>query len=82
MSLEMEFDERALELQGNWAARMTAYIDSYERIGVYEEKNLAYYQGNDTWYLLKYGTEQDQALYKRLSTIIAKRQRDFYENRD
>ena len=82
MSLEMEFDERALQNQGNWAARMTAYIDSYERNGVYQEKNLAYYQGNDTWYLLKYGTEQDQALYKRLATIIAKRQQEFYKDRD
>ena len=82
MSLEMEFDESALQQNGDRGGRMAAYIDSYERNGIFESKNIAYYQGNDAWSKLKSGTEQDQRLYKRLATIIAKRQREFYKNQD
>lgn len=81
MSLEMEFDVRALQQNGDRGGRMAAYIDSYERNGVFHSKNIAYYQGNNAWSLLKSGTEQDKGLYKRLAKIIAKRQKEFYENR-
>lgn len=77
MSLEMEFDENALQGKGR-AARMTAYIDSYERNGIFENNDLAYYQGNNAFSLLRHGTEEDYALYKRLADIIAKRQKEFY----
>lgn len=77
LSLEMEFDERALEEHG-WGARMTAYIDSYERNGIFDTRNLAYYQGNDAFARLKNGSAADRALYDRLARIIARRQREFY----
>lgn len=80
MSLEVEFDENALQGRGR-ANRMKAYIDSYERNGIFENNNLAYYQGNNAFSLLRHGTEEDYALYKRLADIIAKRQKDFYADK-
>lgn len=80
MSLEMEFDENAAETRGR-GARMTAYIDAYERNGIFDTRNLAYYQGNDAFHMLKKGSERDRALYDRLARIIARRQKEFYSKR-
>lgn len=77
MSLEMEFDENAMEGAGR-GPRMTAYIDAYERNGIFDTRNLAYYQGNDALRRLKNGSEHDRALYDRLARIIARRQKEFY----
>ena len=81
ISNEMEFDERVLQSNGNRGERLAAYIDTFERNGLFENNNLAYYQGNDAFYQLKYGSELDRSYYKRLSEIIARRQREFYKEK-
>lgn len=80
MSLEMEFDENALQQNGR-GSRMKAYIDSYERNGIFDNNDLAYYQGNNAFSLLRHGTAEDRALYERLASIIARRQKEFYGKR-
>lgn len=81
MSLEMEFDERVLQQNGDRGCRMAAYIDSYEKNGIFDSYNVAYYQGNHAWSELNRGTEQDKRLYKRLASIIVKRQKEFYKDK-
>ena len=78
MSVEMEFDERVLESRGDRRDRLTAYIDTYERNGVFERLDVAYYQGVDAFYLLKNGTEKERVLYDRLADIITRRQKEYY----
>lgn len=74
MSVEMEFDENAVEGKGS-AQRLRAYIDGFARNDIFETTDIAYYQGNHGLYLLKYGSESDQALYNELAGLIAKRQK-------
>jgi len=76
MSMEMEFDERATE-QGGKRNRMKAYIDGFNRNNIFEKTDVAYYQGNDAFYQLRYGTENDVELYNELASIIAKRQKKY-----
>lgn len=73
LSLEMEFDDRALEEKG-WGKRMEAYINAYEKNGIFATKPLAYYQASGTFWKLKHGSAADRKLYERLARIIAKRQ--------
>lgn len=82
ISNEIEFDERVLEARGNRAARLAAYLDTFEKNGLFENNNIAYYQGNDAFYRMKYGSEQDRSYYNRLSSIITRRQKEFYENKE
>ena len=72
MSMECEFDERALN---DKAPRMHAYIDGFERNHVFENTDVAYYQGGSAFYALKNGSEKDVVLYYRLANIIIKRQK-------
>ena len=81
MSLEMEFDERVLQRKGDRGCRMAAYIDSYEKNGIFDSYNVAYYQGGHAWSELKNGSEQDRGLYERLARIIVKRQKEFYKDK-
>ena len=47
MAIEFECDERALESSADgFAPRMDAYIDAFERHGVFERSAIAYYTGN------------------------------------
>ena len=47
MCMEMECDEKALEgTEGDGAERMRAYINAFERRGVWENSPVAYYTGN------------------------------------
>lgn len=81
ISNEIEFDERVMQEQGNRGERLGAYIDAFERNGLFENNNIAYYQGNDAFYQLKYGSELDRSYYERLSSIIARRQKEYYSKR-
>jgi hypothetical protein len=74
MSVEMEFDENAVEGKGR-AKRLRAYIDGFGRNNIFETTDIAYYQGDHGLYLLKNGSENDKALYKELTDIIADRQK-------
>lgn len=77
MSMEMEFDENASENKNNKGVRMKAYIDGFTRNNIWENSDVAYYQGGEGLYILKNGTEKDQELYNELTNIIIERQRRF-----
>ncbi|MBQ8098247.1 MAG: DUF4855 domain-containing protein [Bacteroidaceae bacterium] len=72
MSMEFEFDRNALDKS---ASRMEAYIDGFERNGVFRETDLAYYQGGDGVWALFHGNADNRALYYRLANLIAERQK-------
>lgn len=74
MSVEMEFDENALEGKGR-AQRLRAYIDGFKRNNVFQTLDIAYYQGGEAFYRLRHGTENDKALYYELANLIAERQK-------
>jgi len=79
MSMEMEFDSRATEAEGGWGNRMRAYMDGFDRNGVLDEDDIAYYHGDDGLYKLKNGSTADRVLYKDITEIIAGRQERFYK---
>ena len=81
MSMEMEFDENASESKQNKGDRMKAYIDGFTRNNIWENSDVAYYQGGEGIYILKNGTEKDQELYNELANIIIERQRRFNKNK-
>lgn len=71
MSLEIEFDERALKNNQDWGYRLRDYLDVYERNGVFDSLKVAYYQGNDAFYRLsKSNEESDVELYNRMVKIM------------
>lgn len=71
MSLEIEFDERALKNSGDWGYRLNDYLDVYENNGVFNSLKVAYYQGGDAFYRLSKSTDEtDMDLYERLVGII------------
>lgn len=75
MSMEMEFDERALAKSG-WGYRMKDYIRIFEEYKVWDKMEVAYYQGGDAFYKLYHSANpEDNQLYMQLAKIIAKRQR-------
>ncbi|MDR0506048.1 MAG: DUF4855 domain-containing protein [Dysgonamonadaceae bacterium] len=74
MSVEMEFDEDALDGKGR-EKRLRAYIDGFKRNNIFETLDIAYYQSHQALYLLCHGTDNDKAFYKELTDIIATRQK-------
>lgn len=78
MSLEMEFDEKALAKTG-WGYRLNDYIDVFRKFGVLDSMDIAYYQGGDAFYKLHHSDNLiDKDLYNKLADIIAKRQKQNY----
>ncbi len=74
MSMEMEFDDRALHGQG-FGYRLDNYIAAFDKYGVYDNLPIAYYQGNLTFYNLAKSTNaEDHQRYMALASRIAKRQ--------
>jgi len=75
MSMEMEFDDRALAKNG-WGYRMKDYIRIFDQYEVWDKMEVAYYQGGDAFYKLYHSTDpKDKELYMQLANIIAKRQK-------
>lgn len=75
MAMEFECDERALSQHADCAAdRMTAYMDAFERRGVFESSPLAYYTGSHllTDFVRSPSLEND-ALADRLARYIVGR---------
>ncbi|MDD3062906.1 MAG: DUF4855 domain-containing protein [Massilibacteroides sp.] len=73
MSLEMEFDERALAKTG-WGYRLEDYIRVFGNFGALDSMSIAYYQGGDAFYRLYHSeNKEDNKLYHKLANIIAKR---------
>ncbi|MDD4516112.1 DUF4855 domain-containing protein [Massilibacteroides sp.] len=78
MSLEMEFDENALERKG-WGYRLEDYINVFQQFGALDSMDIAYYQGGDAFYKLFHSdNSKDNELYRKLADIIAKRQENKY----
>lgn len=76
MSMEMEFDYRALAQRG-WGYRMKDYIRIFDQYEVWDKMEVAYYQGGDAFYKLYHSNNpEDNALYMQLANIIAKRQKE------
>lgn len=76
MSMEMEFDDRALAKHG-WGYRMKDYIRVFDEYNVWDTMEVAYYQGGDAFYKLFYSdNSEDNELYMQLARIIAKRQKE------
>lgn len=74
MSMEMEFDERALAKTG-WGYRLNDYINVFKEFGVLDSMDIAYYQGGDAFYRLYHSDNTaDNELYDKLASIVAKRQ--------
>lgn len=74
MSLEIEFDERALAENG-WGYRLNDYIEVFRKFGVLDSMGIAYYQGGDALYRLHHSdTKADNELYYRVADMIAERQ--------
>lgn len=78
MDMEFEFDGRATTAGGGWSDRFMKYVEAFTRHGVFENKDVAYYEGGNGMYLLKNGSAEDLELYKILTEIIADRQEKKY----
>ncbi len=75
MSMEIEFDERALAKNG-WGYRMRDYIRIFDEHDVWDNMEVAYYQGGDAFYKLFHSENpEDNQLYYLLADIITKRQK-------
>lgn len=76
MSMEMEFDDRALAKNG-WGYRMKDYIRIFDQYEVWDKMEVAYYQGGDAFYKLHHSNDtKDNELYMQLANIIVKRQKE------
>lgn len=78
MAMEFECDERALSSQAEpWGDRMDAYIDAFDRHGVWQKLPVAYYTGNH----LLLGMKRDpSASNQRLADRLARRIVDRHRN--
>lgn len=76
MSMEMEFDDRALAKHG-WGYRMKDYIRIFDQYEVWDKMEVAYYQGGDAFYKLYHSDNpEDNELYMQLANLIVKRQKE------
>lgn len=75
MAMEFECDERALSQSPDaFAPRMTAYIDAFERRGVFERSALAYYTGSHLLTdFVRNPSAENAALADRFARIICSR---------
>lgn len=81
MDLEFEFSP---SWRQNLTYRMGHYMDVFDSLGVFENNNIAYYQGTREFSYLKGKKGSDEylySLYKRLSNYVAKRHEKFYEEK-
>lgn len=73
MAMEMEFDDNALASNGR-AYKLRDYMDAFRRYGVWNERPLAYYQGNNTVYSLKVSSKaEDVELYHEFGEFVTSR---------
>lgn len=74
MGLEMEFDDNALADKNKSRNRLMAYINTFEKNGVFAQSSIAYYQGGDAFYkLFKSTNKLDQDAYYLLADLISQR---------
>ncbi|MDR0333240.1 MAG: DUF4855 domain-containing protein [Dysgonamonadaceae bacterium] len=73
MDMEVEFDERVLAGEGK-TDRLRDYMRAFKEMGIWENKRLAYYQGNDAlWRLKNSANEEDQDLYHEFCDFVISR---------
>ena len=75
MGLELEFDEQALaDANNSFYNRLVAYIDHFEKQGVFEQSAIAYYSGYAAVLdMYKSKNPKDKQVMDRLASLIAKR---------
>ncbi|MDE5608108.1 MAG: DUF4855 domain-containing protein [Muribaculaceae bacterium] len=73
MAMEMEFDDNALARNGR-AYKLRNYMDAFRRYKVWNDRPLAYYQGNNTVYTLRTSSSsEDVALYHEFGEFVTTR---------
>lgn len=73
MAMEMEFDDNALSRNGR-AYKLINYMDAFRRYKVWDERPLAYYQGNNTVHSLRTSTTgADVDLYHQFGEFVTTR---------
>jgi hypothetical protein len=73
MDMELEFDEEVLAGKGK-ADRLRNYMAVFKEKGIWKERRIAYYQGNDALWALKNSmNEEDQELYHHFCDFIISR---------
>lgn len=75
MAMEFECDERAMSQSADgFAPRMTAYMDAFDRRGVFARSALAYYTGNHLLTdFVRNPSPENAALADRLARLICSR---------
>lgn len=72
MQLEMEFDRRVEQVE--YGKRFYDYIQVFQDKGVWDNKQVAYYDGDGAWYMLSISKDPElQKMAKKLGDIVAKR---------
>lgn len=73
MDMELEFDETVLAGKGK-AGRLRDYMAVFKEKGIWKEKRIAYYQGNDALWALKNSmNREDQELYHHFCDFVISR---------
>ena len=76
MGLEMEWDGRVMSDTTNFARRLQGYLEGFEQAGVWKEAAVAHYMGGHELIALSKSREPEVvALYRRLCSTIAERQK-------
>lgn len=83
LGLEVEFDERVFAGQkDSFYDRLVAYLDRFEKNGVYDDAAIAYYEGGGAILgFSKSSNLKDRALIDRLASLVCKR-RQIHEASD
>ena len=78
MGLELEFDEKALaDAKNSFYDRLVAYIDHFEKQGVFENSAIAYYSGfSAVLDMYKSKNPKDKKLMDRLASLITKKRQN------
>lgn len=76
MSMEMEFDDNVFASRGDAcrAYKLRNYMDAFRRYGVWADKRIAYYQGNNTVHSIKVSQNaDDRALFHEFAKFVTTR---------
>lgn len=78
LGLEMELNNLVIKQWGDRAYRMVEYMDFFQKRGVWNSMDVAYFQGGFTLYnLFNSKDTNDNKLYYQLVNIVAERQKKF-----
>lgn len=75
MGMEMEWDERLMNQPNEYVPQALAYLDGFEKAGVFESGAVAHYMAGHGMINLSKSTKPEvKAIYERLCRILSKRQ--------